>query len=302
MKDTLIFHKDWWNAIKCLSVEMQAEAFNSVCAYAFEGVRPTNATIAAVTSLMQSQIDLDNAKTEAIRQKRIAAARRGGAPKGNQNARKQAKTSKNKQNDQMVDLVDFDSENTSEKQLKQANGCFAEFAESQNNEQSKRISKQANQANGCFGCSDENSQYILNNNIDNKNKQEDNTIKTNCENSHFSKLEEAFEVFRKAYPGRKRGHDTEFDAFKRKHKNWTKIVPLLMPALQCLIEYNKAAEAAGQWTANYANLSTWLFQARWEEELPEIITTQQKQQCEEQSQQPVCDYEEEDAAFISKNK
>ena len=73
---------------------MQAEAFNSVCAYAFEGVRPTNATIAAVTSLMQSQIDEEKAKTEAIRQKRIAAARKGGAPKGNQNARKQAKTSK----------------------------------------------------------------------------------------------------------------------------------------------------------------------------------------------------------------
>lgn len=298
MKDTLIFHKDWWNAIKCLPVEMQAEAFNSVCAYAFEGVRPTNATIAAVTSLMQSQIDIDKAKTEAIRQKRIAAARKGGAPKGNQNARKQAKTSKNKQNDQMVDLVDFDSENTSEKQLKQANGCFAEIAEIQDNAQIKITKKQANQANGCFGCSDENSQFILNNNIDNIDIEEE---KENCENSHFSKLEEAFEAFRRAYPGRKRGHDTEFDAFKRKHKNWTKIVPLLMPALQRLIEYNKAAEAAGQWKPSYANLSTWLYQSRWEDELPEI-TTQQKQQCEEQTQTTVCDYEEEDAAFISKNK
>ena len=137
MKDTLIFHKDWWDAIKHLPIEMQAEAFNSVCAYAFEGVRPTNATIAAVTSLMQSQIDEEKAKTEAIRQKRIAAARKGGAPKGNQNARKQAKTSKNKQNDQMVDLVDFDSESTSEKQLKQANGCFAEIAETQEDAQVK---------------------------------------------------------------------------------------------------------------------------------------------------------------------
>lgn len=301
MKDTLIFHKDWWDAIKCLPVEMQAEAFNSVCAYAFEGVRPMNATIAAVTSLMQSQIDLDNAKTEAIRQKRIAAARKGGAPKGNQNARKQAKTSKNKQNDQMVDLVDFDSEKSSEKQLKQANGCFTEIAESQDNVQSKEMSKQANQANGCFGCSDKNSQYILNNNID-KTNNTDIEDKTNCENAHFSKLEELFEIFRKAYPGRKRGHDTEFDAFKRKHKNWTKIVPLLMPALQRLIEYNKVAEAAGQWKPNYANLSTWLYQARWEEELPEITSKQPKQQSEEQPKTTVCDYEEEDAAFISKNK
>lgn len=301
MKDTLIFHKDWWYAIKCLPVEMQAEAFNSVCAYAFEGVRPTNATIAAVTSLMQSQIDEEKAKTEAIRQKRIAAARKGGAPKGNQNARKQAKTSKNKQNDQMVDLVDFDSESTSEKQLKQANGCFAEIAETQDDSQTKRTKKQANQANGCFGCSDENSQFIFNN-INNKDKDIDIEEKENCENEHFSKLEEAFEVFRKAYPGRKRGHDTEFDAFKRKHKNWTKIVPLLMPALQRLIEYNKAAEAAGQWKPNYANLSTWLYQARWEEELPDIVVAKPKQ-TEEQQQKSVVNYDDnDDADFISKNK
>ena len=272
MKDTLIFHKDWWDAIKHLPIEMQAEAFNSVCAYAFEGVRPTNATIAAVTSLMQSQIDEEKAKTEAIRQKRIAAARKGGAPKGNQNARKQAKTSKNKQNDQMVDLVDFDSESTSEKQLKQANGCF--------------------------GCSSENSQFIYNNiNYKDKNIEE----KENCENEHFSKLEEAFEVFRKAYPGRKRGHDTEFDAFKRKHKNWTKIVPLLMPALQRLIAYNKAAEAAGQWKPSYANLSTWLYQSRWEDELPEIASPQKK--TEEPEQKTVVDYDaDDDADFISKNR
>ena len=304
MKDTIIFHKDWWDAIRCLPIEMQAEAFNSVCAYAFEGIRPTNATIAAVTSLMQSQIDIDKAKTEAIRQKRIAAARKGGAPKGNQNARKQAKTSKNKQNDQMVDLVVFDSKNMSEKQLKQTNGCFAEIAETQDNAQIKRIKKQVNQANGCFGCSDENSQFIFNNinNINNINNNIEE--KENCENVHFSKLEleEAFEVFRKAYPGRKRGHDTEFDAFKRKHKNWTKIVPLLMPALQRLIEYKKAAEVVGQWTASYANLSTWLYQARWEEELPEIVSAKQKI---EEAQQPkaVCNYDDdEDAAFVSKNK
>lgn len=299
MKDTLIFHKDWWNAIKCLPVEMQAEAFNSVCAYAFEGVRPTNATIAAVTSLMQSQIDLDKAKTEAIRQKRIAAARKGGAPKGNQNASKQAKTSKNKQNNQMVDMVVFDSENTSENQSKQANGCFAEIAEKQDDANIKRIIKQANQANGCFGCSDENSQFIFNNINNNDNDIEE---KENCENSHFSRLEEVFEVFRKAYPGRKRGHDTEFDAFKRKHKNWTKIVPLLMPALQRLIEYNKAAEAAGQWKPSYANLSTWLYQSRWEEELPEIVVAKPKQ-TEEQQQKSVVNYDDnDDADFISKNK
>lgn len=198
----------------------------------------------------------------------------------------------------MVDLVDFDSESTSEKQLKQANSCFAEIAETQEDAQVKTTTKQANQANGCFGCSSENSQFIYNNiNYKDKNIEE----KENCENEHFSKLEEAFEVFRKAYPGRKRGHDTEFDAFKRKHKNWTKIVPLLMPALQRLIAYNKAAEAAGQWKPSYANLSTWLYQSRWEDELPEIASPQKK--TEEPEQKTVVDYDaDDDADFISKNR
>ena len=128
-----------------------------------------------------------------------------------------------------------------------------------------------------------------------KNKQKVNEVT-------FSRTEQMFEDFRKAYPGRKRSHDTEFAAFKRKYKNWSEIVPLLMPAIQRLITYKAEAEAAGQWTANYANLSTWLYQARWEDELPEITSKQSKQQREEKPQQAVCDYEEEDAAFASKNK
>lgn len=135
----------------------------------------------------------------------------------------------------------------------------------------------------------------VNKDIKVKNKQKGDEV-------NFSKLEQMFEDFRKAYPGRKRGHDTEFQAFKRKYKNWSEIVPLLMPALQRLIAYNAEATAAGRWTANYANLSTWLYQSRWEDELPEIKSNQPKQQCEEQPQTNVCDYDEEDAAFISKNK
>lgn len=86
----------------------------------------------------------------------------------------------------------------------------------------------------------------------------------------FWGIEQMFEDFRKAYPGRKRGHATELDAFKRKHKNWTSIVPLLMPALQRLLAHNEAAQANGQFVPSFANLSTWLYQARWEDELPEI--------------------------------
>lgn len=92
-----------------------------------------------------------------------------------------------------------------------------------------------------------------------------------CQNSEISELELAFESFRKAYPGSKRGHDVEFQNFKKKNpKTWREIVPLLMPALERMTAYRAAAKAAGEFVPQVANLSTWLNQSRWTTEYPEI--------------------------------
>ena len=123
-------------------------------------------------------------------------------------------------------------------------------------------------------------------------------IKKDIINNKLSEVEQQFEIFRKAYPGRKRGFSTELDAFKRKHKNWREIVPLLLPALQRLIAYTEAKKAAGEWTASYANLSTWLYQARWEEELPEV--KQQAASTEQPKTASKADYDEDDS-FNSKD-
>lgn len=299
MKDTLIFYKEWLNAILLLPEEMQKDAMLAILQYGFEGVQPTDTMIAAVTSLMRATIDRDNAKWESVREKRSQAGRKGGAPKGNQNASKQAK-----QGNQASACFDSISE-TTEKQLKQANqakqtkqafACASESTEVEevaSETKTTETSKQAKQPDNV-------NVYVYDNNIISSN--EDDNIKINSANSVFSKLENQFEEFRKAYPGRKRGHDTEFVAFKRKHKNWVDIVPLLMPALQRLIAYNEAKKAAGEWTASYANLSTWLFQARWEEELPEVeVVHNQEQQSQPKTASPA-DYDEEDDAFISKNR
>lgn len=85
-----------------------------------------------------------------------------------------------------------------------------------------------------------------------------------------SEFEQKFEEFRKAYKGRKRGSKEEFENFKKKNPNWREIVPLLMPALQRLEEYNAAAEAAGKWVSQWPHLQTWINQRRWTEELPII--------------------------------
>lgn len=91
---------------------------------------------------------------------------------------------------------------------------------------------------------------------------------------HRTAIEQQFEDFRVAYPGSKRGFAAEFDNFKRKNKTaWRDIVPLLMPALNRLIEWRERAAAAGQFVPNYKNLQTWLNKQCWTEELPEIKVT-----------------------------
>lgn len=97
-----------------------------------------------------------------------------------------------------------------------------------------------------------------------------------CQNSEISDLESEFELFRKAYPGSKRGHDVEFQNFKKKNpKTWREIVPLLMPALERMTAHYAAAKAAGEFVPQFAHLATWLNQSRWTTEYPEIKTEQQ---------------------------
>lgn len=258
MKETLILYKDWWEAIKSLPTNMQLEAYNSICAYAFEGVQPTDPMIAAVTALMRSAIDRDKDKWEKVCEKRRAAI------KSRWDKQKALSTSAAEQtntNDTNVfNSIQVIQKNTTD--------------------------------------TDNDNDNVNDNDNDNDIKE-----KKKKEVCVLSELEKQFEEFRKAYPGRKRGLDTELSAFKRKYKNWKEIIPLLMPALQRLIEYNKAAHAAGQWTASFANLSTWLYQARWEEELPEVASQTVKTAATELPKTAsAADYEEEDDAFISKNR
>lgn len=93
--------------------------------------------------------------------------------------------------------------------------------------------------------------------------------------AELSKLEEDFEVFRKAYKGNKRGFKAEFENFKKKYpKEWQQIIPLLMPALHRMEEWRAAASARGEFVPQYAMLQTWINQRRWETEYPTFVTPQ----------------------------
>jgi hypothetical protein len=77
---------------------------------------------------------------------------------------------------------------------------------------------------------------------------------------------ETYKLFHEAYEGRKDGVETTFSHYRKKHKDWDTVVPLLMPALELEIKWRKQAAAAGVFVPSWANLSTWLNQRRWEQE------------------------------------
>lgn len=212
-KDTLIIYRDWWEAIKNLPPELRFDAFDAICAYAFEGKQPEDSIISAVTALMRSAIDRDKTKWEDVREKRRQAGRRG-ALKTN-------------------------------------------AMRWQQSEPNNETAKSAN--------ADKNRQMPTN--------AEPTPSKADIE------LEKEFDTFREMYPGQKRGLAVELGNLKKKYpKEWKKIIPLLRPAVERLIDYHQRAEAAKAsgaqiFVPNYAYLQTWINQARWQEEFPELPAT-----------------------------
>lgn len=79
-----------------------------------------------------------------------------------------------------------------------------------------------------------------------------------------TKEKEKFDLVRVLYPGTKRGLETEFDNFVKKHKDWKEILPFMMSQLEEQIEIRaKSTGFVPQW----ANFSTWINQRKFEEEL-----------------------------------
>lgn len=81
---------------------------------------------------------------------------------------------------------------------------------------------------------------------------------------------EEFERFRKAYPGNRRGIKIEFENFKKKHSDYRTAVYLLNPALDKLKAWREQKRRLSQFVPEYANLSTWLNQRRWEVEFEKV--------------------------------
>ena len=80
-RESFIFYASFYDAIKELPNELRLEIFDAVCAYALNGEEPELTGVAkAIFTLIKPPIAAANAKYE--------NGCKGGAPKGNQNARK----------------------------------------------------------------------------------------------------------------------------------------------------------------------------------------------------------------------
>lgn len=73
-----------------------------------------------------------------------------------------------------------------------------------------------------------------------------------------------FNEARKAFPGTKRGLDTEFLNFRKRHKDWNEVLPLLVPAILNQIEDKKKAGFLGKFVAEWPMFQVWINQRRWE--------------------------------------
>ena len=84
-------------------------------------------------------------------------------------------------------------------------------------------------------------------------------------------MEDKFEQARLLFPGTKRGYDTEFKDLAKKHKDWRKVLSLLVPAIQQQIKWR--VNANGEFRPPWKNFKTWLYQRCWEEEVQEKVTS-----------------------------
>lgn len=105
----------------------------------------------------------------------------------------------------------------------------------------------------------------VNNSVNNCKPELNRKRKSNKKKDDIS-LKTNFEKARKAYPGQKRGLDTEFDYFKQKVKDWKEVLPELKPAIEQQKQYRQKQESAGNFVPAWKHFKSWIYNRYWEME------------------------------------
>lgn len=91
-----------------------------------------------------------------------------------------------------------------------------------------------------------------------------------------SDLKEKFEEFRTTYrfhaghKGGVRGLDTEFAYFKKKHKDYRVVIPILKEAVEKEAFHKTKDKIQGKFVPEWKNFKTWVNNRCWEVEYPEV--------------------------------
>ena len=88
---------------------------------------------------------------------------------------------------------------------------------------------------------------------------------------------ETFDTFRKKYKGTKKGNETEFDNFCKKHNDWKSVLETLPERIDYQIRKRAEISSSGGFVPPWKNLSTWINQRCWEDEFSEEPTDQQNE-------------------------
>jgi len=82
---------------------------------------------------------------------------------------------------------------------------------------------------------------------------------------YLEEEKEMFDVFRKNYPGVKRGLNIEFTNFIKKHEDWKEVLPILSQRLQYQKEARQLRKENKLFVPEWKHLQTWINQRCWEE-------------------------------------
>ncbi len=92
-----------------------------------------------------------------------------------------------------------------------------------------------------------------------------------------------YDIFRKYYPGEKRGLETEFNYFCKTHKDWKDVLPLLLPAVKGAEVRRSALRSANQFVPPWKHLKTWIYNRCWEVTSGKFIAPEEQQASEQQA-------------------
>jgi len=93
---------------------------------------------------------------------------------------------------------------------------------------------------------------------------------------NINTYKDSFNIFREKYPGTKRGNETEFKNFIKKHKDWKDVISILIIRVNNQIDHRDKMIDVKMFVPEWKNLATWINNRCWEDELPEIIKPKEK--------------------------